>query len=141
MMICSGGLLYFMFHIGTKKHYFSQTIVAGGAQYRATGRGFVTQHSTFGELYRFYASSHLYVGFELVVALSLFDVYSLNPNKAAVSWTLWFAAASWMLSPFWFNPLAFDLTQVKNDYDKWWKWLYGTGELTAPSTVIDLDLY
>jgi callose synthase len=127
MMIFSGGLLYFMFHIATKCHYFSQTIVAGGAQYRATGRGFVTQHSTFGELYRFYASSHLYLAFELVVALSLFDVYSLNPNKAAVSWTLWFAAASWMVSPFWFNPLAFDLGQVKNDYNCWWKWIFGTG--------------
>ena len=79
---------------GTKQHYFSQTIVAGGAQYRATGRGFVTRHSTFDELYRFYASSHLYLGFELVVALSLFDTYSLNPSKAAVSWTLWFAAIS-----------------------------------------------
>jgi callose synthase len=30
----SGGPMYFMFHIQTRAHYFYQTLLAGGAQYR-----------------------------------------------------------------------------------------------------------
>ena len=67
----TGGPLHFMFHIQTKAHYFAQTILVGGAKYRATGRGFVTQHSPFAENFRFFASSHLYLGFELASALVL----------------------------------------------------------------------
>lgn len=63
----SGGPMYFMFHIQTRAHYFYQTLLAGGAQYRATGRGFVTHHSCFDDLYRFFANSHFYLGFEVGV--------------------------------------------------------------------------
>jgi callose synthase len=35
----SGGPFYFIFHIQTRAYYFFQTLVAGGAQYRATGDG------------------------------------------------------------------------------------------------------
>ena len=41
-----------MFHIQTRAHYFMQTLLAGGATYRATGRGFVTTHNAFDEQYR-----------------------------------------------------------------------------------------
>lgn len=61
----TGGPMYFMFHIQTRAHYFYQTILAGGAQYRATGRGFVTHHSRFDDIYRFFANSHFYLGFEV----------------------------------------------------------------------------
>merc|ERR1712070_455782 len=37
----SGGPLYFIFHIQTKAYYYFQTILAGNASYKATGRGFV----------------------------------------------------------------------------------------------------
>lgn len=40
-MMISGGPLYFIFHIQTKCYYFAQTLLAGGAMYRPTGRGFV----------------------------------------------------------------------------------------------------
>ena len=53
----TGGPLHFMFHIQTKAFYMSQTILVGGAKYRPTGRGFVTQHTPFDEQYRFFASS------------------------------------------------------------------------------------
>ena len=51
-MFLSGGPLYFIFHIETKCYYFSQTLLAGGAMYRPTGRGFVIRHSPFDENYR-----------------------------------------------------------------------------------------
>lgn len=64
-----GGPLYFIFHIQTKCYYFQQTLLAGGAMYRPTGRGFVIRHSPFDENFRFFATSHIYLGFELAVAL------------------------------------------------------------------------
>lgn len=64
-VFATGGPLHFMFHIQTKANYMSQTILVGNAQYRATGRGFVTQHTPFDEQYRFFASSHLYLGMEV----------------------------------------------------------------------------
>jgi hypothetical protein len=72
----SGGPLYFIFHIRTRDYYYSQTVLAGGATYRATGRGFVTHHSPFDENYRFFANSHFYMGFEMLVLLILLAVYS-----------------------------------------------------------------
>ena len=75
-MFATGGPIHFMFHIQTKAHYFAQTILVGGAKYRATGRGFVTQHAPFDENYRFFASSHLYLGIELGAALVLMGVYT-----------------------------------------------------------------
>ena len=40
----TGAPLFFMFHMGTKAHYFDSTLKYGGAKYRPTGRGFVMQH-------------------------------------------------------------------------------------------------
>jgi callose synthase len=56
-MLLTGGPLFFIFHMGTKSHYFEHTLLAGGANYRATGRGFVTTHEDFGVLYRFFAGA------------------------------------------------------------------------------------
>ena len=64
-MLVTGGPLFFMFHMGTKAYYFEQTILAGGAKYRPTGRGFVTRHEDFSEIYRFHASSHFYRAMEM----------------------------------------------------------------------------
>ena len=75
-MFLSGGPLYFIFHIQTKCYYFQQTLLAGGAKYRPTGRGFVIRHSPFDENYRFFATSHIYLGFEITVALILFALYT-----------------------------------------------------------------
>lgn len=78
----TGGPMYFMFHIQTRAHYFYQTVLAGGAQYRATGRGFVTHHSRFDDLYRFFANSHFYLGFEVRdhPSLSLASLSQLPPR-------------------------------------------------------------
>jgi len=55
----TGGPLHFMFHIQTKAFYMTQTILVGGAKYRPTGRGFVTQHTAMDEQYRFFCSKSL----------------------------------------------------------------------------------
>jgi len=127
VMILSGGPLYFIFHIQTKAYYFSQTLMAGGAMYRPTGRGFVTRHSPFDENYRFFASSHIYLGFDLLIALLVLAVYSKTTQYYALTWSLWMAVASFLIGPFWFNPITFEWDKVIVDYVKWSRWMAETG--------------
>lgn len=126
-MILSGGPLYFIFHIETKSYYFSQTLMAGGAKYRPTGRAFVTSHSSFDENFRFFASSHIYLGFEIFVALLLFGVYTTSTQYFGLTWSLWLTVLSFLLGPFWFNPLSFEYSRIKEDYVKWTSWMSERG--------------
>ena len=126
-MLVSGGPLYFIFHIQTKSYYFSQTLLAGGAMYRPTGRGFVTRHSSFDENWRFFASSHIYLGFDLLVALILLGLYTTSTQYAGLTWSVWLAAVSFVIGPFWFNPITFEWEKVKEDYVKWQRWMEEKG--------------
>lgn len=119
----TGGPLHFMFHIQTKATYMAQTILVGGAKYRPTGRGFVTQHTPFDEQFRFFATSHLYLGVELFGGLVLMGIYTDAGQYAGRTWSLWLASLSFLASPFWFNPLTFDWNVVTSDYDIWLRWL------------------
>lgn len=126
MVFVTGGPLHFMFHIQTKANYMSQTILVGGAKYRPTGRGFVTQHTPMDEQYRFFASSHLYLGVELAAGLIIMGVYTDAGQYFGRTWSLWLASISFLASPFWFNPLTFDWSVVCSDYGLWVRWMRGT---------------
>ncbi len=65
----SGANLYFLFRMGAKSFFFEQTMQAGGAEYRQTGRGFVTRHEHFAEISRFHTMSHFYRSNEMFLAL------------------------------------------------------------------------
>ena len=126
-MMLSGGPLYFIFHIQTKSFYFAQTIMAGGAKYRPTGRGFVIRHSPFDEIYRFFALSHIYIGFELLLVLVLLGAYTTSKQYFGLTWAIWLTVISFMFGPFWFNPLAFETSKVSEDYHQWLTWMSETG--------------
>ena len=132
-MILSGGPLYFIFHIQTKSHYFSQTLLAGGAKYRPTGRGFVTRHSPFEENFRFFAASHIYLGFELMMALILFGCYTTSKQYFGLTWSLWLSAIALVFGPFWFNPLSFEWSRISDDYITWLQWMQEIGGNTDQS--------
>jgi len=125
LIFVTGGPLHFMFHIQTKAIYMAQTILVGGAKYRATGRGFVTQHTPMDGQFRFFASSHLYLGIELGAGLLLVALFSHAKQYFGRTWSLWLASASFICSPFWFNPLTFDWNVVVNDYGLWARWMQG----------------
>jgi callose synthase len=126
-MFLSGGPLYFIFHIQTKCYYFSQTLMTGGAAYRPTGRGFVIRHSPFDENYRFFATSHIYLGFELMIALVIFAMHTKSKQYSGLTWSLWLTSVSFLLGPFWFNPLTFEWNRLKEDYVQWITWMAETG--------------
>ena len=126
MVFVTGGPLHFMFHIQTKAFYMTQTILVGGAKYRPTGRGFVTQHTSMDEQYRFFAASHLYLGVELAAGLIVMGIYSSAGQYFGRTWSLWLASISFLASPFWFNPLSFEWNTVVADYGLWVRWIRGT---------------
>jgi len=122
----TGGPLHFMFHIQTKAHYMAQTILVGGAKYRATGRGFVTQHTPMDDQFRFFASSHLYLGVELAAGLIIMGIFTDAGQYGGRTWSLWLASLSFLASPFWFNPLSFEWNVVVSDYKSYLDWMGGT---------------
>lgn len=135
-VFATGGPLHFMFHIQTKANYMTQTILVGGAKYRPTGRGFVTQHTPMDEQYRFFASSHLYLGVEMGAGLVIMGIYSQAEQYFGRTWSLWLASLSFLASPFWFNPLTFDWNVVTTDYVKFISWMRGTSGGAARSWSI-----
>jgi len=112
--------------MGTKAHYYDSTLKYGGAKYRATGRGFVLQHEDFSELFRFYAASHLYNGFELLWGLLLLlclGSWPVEGQYLRTCWSLWAVMVSWIFAPFWFNPMAFDGKKTSQDLKGWLLWM------------------
>lgn len=136
MVFVSGGPFHFMFHIQTKAHYMSQTILVGGAKYRATGRGFVTQHTPMDELYRFFASSHFYLGVEMAAGLILLAIFSIVGQYFGRTWSLWLSSFSFLASPFIFNPRVFELSTITSDYVTYLQWMGGScGGATKSWTI------
>ena len=129
----SGGPFYFIFHIQTRAYYFFQTLIAGGAQYRATGRGFVTRHAHFDENWRFFASSHIYLGVEILGALAVFASYTTTGQFWGHAWSMFVAAMAFVWTPYWFNPLAFNWQAVTSDYFQWLQWINSEGGTAAHS--------
>eukprot|EP00468_Gymnochlora_sp_CCMP2014_P003100 CAMPEP_0167759548 /NCGR_PEP_ID=MMETSP0110_2-20121227/11087_1 /TAXON_ID=629695 /ORGANISM="Gymnochlora sp., Strain CCMP2014" /LENGTH=2075 /DNA_ID=CAMNT_0007645951 /DNA_START=90 /DNA_END=6317 /DNA_ORIENTATION=+ len=115
-MLISGGPLFFMFHMGTKAHYFARTILSGGAKYRPTGRGFVADHTKFAELFRFYHQSHFSGAIEMVMLLILYGIFDRRVKHYwAVTWCAWVIVLSWLFAPLWLTPMMFEWENVVND--------------------------
>jgi len=123
-LVLTGGPVYYLFMIGTKSYYFEQTMLAGGAKYRPTGRGFVTRHEHFAEIYRFHAASHFYRSVEMMIALLLY-IMVIPPtySYSLVTWAGWLIVGSWFFGPFWFNPLGFEWEKTVVDFDDFSAWM------------------
>ncbi len=126
-MLFTGGPLYYMFHMGTKFHFYQHTLLAGGATYRPTGRGFVTRHENFPEIFRFHCYSHFYYAAELFILLLVYAfVAPAGTSYAAITWPTWLITTSWLVGPFWFNPMAFEWTKTVADFQLFMTWMKRT---------------
>uniref|UniRef100_A0A0A8YPE2 Glycosyl transferase 48 domain-containing protein n=1 Tax=Arundo donax TaxID=35708 RepID=A0A0A8YPE2_ARUDO len=128
--------VFFSFSLGTKVHYYGTTLLHGGAQYRATGRGFVVSHVKFAENYRLYCRSHFVKGIELMTLLVV-DLIMGQPYRARILYNfitiyMWFLAISWLSAPFIFNPCGFDWQKIVDDWADWRMWMNHRGGIGVP---------
>ncbi|KAL5719463.1 Callose synthase 3 [Ranunculus cassubicifolius] len=128
--------VFFTFSLGTKTHYYGRTLLHGGAEYRATGRGFVVFHAKFAENYRLYSRSHFVKGIELMILLVVYQIFG-HTYRTAVAYVLitismWFMVGTWLFAPFLFNPSGFEWQKIVDDWTDWNKWISNRGGIGVP---------
>jgi callose synthase len=108
--------VFFTFSLGTKNHYYGRTLLHGGAEYRATGRGFVVFHAKFAENYRLYSRSHFVNGIELMILLVVYEIFGQSYRGALtyifITVSMWFMVGTWLFAPFLFNPSGFEWQKI-----------------------------
>lgn len=128
--------VFFTFSFGTKCHYYGRTILHGGAKYRPTGRKVVISHASFTENYRLYSRSHFVKGFELLVLLTVYDLYRKSYQSSTayvlITYAIWFLSLTWLFAPFLFNPSGFDWQRIVDDWKDWSKWIKQPGGIGIP---------
>ncbi|RCV09331.1 hypothetical protein SETIT_2G018900v2, partial [Setaria italica] len=126
LQFCS---VFFIFSLGTKTHYFSRTILHGGAKYHATGRGFVVRHIKFAENYRLFSRSHFVKVLEVALLLNVYIAYGYTKGGSSsfILISSWFLAISWLFAPYIFNPSGFEWQKTVEDFDDWKTWLLYKG--------------
>ncbi|XP_076893137.1 callose synthase 2-like [Bidens hawaiensis] len=123
--------VFFTFSLGTKTHYYGRTLLHGGAQYRATGRGFVVFHAKFADNYRLYSRSHFVKGLELLILLVVYEIFGQSYRGSIayilITVSMWFMVGSWLFAPFLFNPSGFEWQKIVDDWTDWSKWISNRG--------------
>ncbi|KAK8456255.1 hypothetical protein SEVIR_4G300600v4 [Setaria viridis] len=123
--------VFFTFSLGTKTHYYGKTLLHGGAEYRATGRGFVVFHAKFADNYRLYSRSHFVKGIELMILLVVFEIFGQSYRGAItyifITISMWFMVGTWLFAPFLFNPSGFEWQKIVDDWTDWHKWISNRG--------------
>lgn len=123
--------VFFTFSLGTKTHYYGRTLLHGGAEYRATGRGFVVFHAKFADNYRFYSRSHFVKGIELMILLVVYQIFGHGYRTALayvlITISMWFMVGTWLFAPFLFNPSGFEWQKIVDDWTDWNKWISNRG--------------
>ncbi|KAF9621111.1 hypothetical protein IFM89_016605 [Coptis chinensis] len=128
--------VFFTFSLGTKTHYYGRTLLHGGAEYRATGRGFVVFHAKFADNYRFYSRSHFVKGIEMMILLVVYQIFGQSYRHAVayvlITISMWFMVGTWLFAPFLFNPSGFEWQKIVDDWTDWNKWISNRGGIGVP---------
>ena len=122
------GPIFFMFEIATKAYHFDNALTFGRQAYLATGRDFVIRHVAFPETFRATAQSHLYLGAEMLLLLSLTTAFGVFESVRVYVFfflTSWLFVASLLFGALWFNPLALEWRSVLDDWRDWTAWMEG----------------
>lgn len=128
--------VFFTFHLGTKSHFYGRTLLHGSSKYRSTGRGFVVFHAKFADNYMLYSRSHFVKGLEILLLLTVCEVYQKSYRSSNVymfvTFSMWFLAISWLFAPFLFNPSGFDWQKTVDDWSDWKRWMGNRGGIGIP---------
>lgn len=127
--------VFFTFSLGTRTHYYGRTLLHGGAEYRATGRGFVVFHAKFAENYRLYSRSHFVKGIEIMILLIVYHAFGHHYRSTVayilITMSMWFLVGTWLFAPFLFNPSGFEWQKIVDDWSDWIKWINNKGGIGA----------
>ncbi|KAL6746905.1 1,3-beta-glucan synthase component-domain-containing protein [Haematococcus lacustris] len=127
--IATGSLLFYTFQQQTVAQSFAYDMKYGSGKYVGTGRGFNLVSLEFVKIFSLYCRSHLYMGFEMIYALT--TLYLLRDcascNMGALTWSTWLLAVTLLFSPLWFNPFSFDMgkASISHNYLVWRRWMDG----------------
>ncbi|OVA03160.1 Glycosyl transferase [Macleaya cordata] len=129
--------VFFTFSLGTKTHYYGRTLLHGGAEYRATGRGFVVFHAKFADNYRMYSRSHFVKGIEMMILLIVYQIFGQTYRSVLayvlITVSMWFMVVTWLFAPFLFNPSGFEWQKIVDDWTDWNKWISNRGGIGVPT--------
>ena len=130
--LLSGKILFTLFQERTRVFYLNTGFTLGSARYVATGRSFVTMSSNFVLLYSLYARSHFLIAAELSYLSTIFLVFTESGQTLALikTWPVWLVVLSMVLSPWFFNPRAFQGISVYNNLEEFLAWLDPGSELS-----------
>lgn len=100
------GLVFFIFHLKTKAHFFSQGLFSAQGGYKGTGRGFGLDRRSMVEMYKAYFLSHFQDALVLVFAVIVYGAVSSESGLAVflrMASTI-LVLFSWLMAPVIFNP-------------------------------------
>ena len=105
--------MFYIFRAQTTAYSFTYDLLAGGAKYLPTGRGYSLAPSSFKDLYRRYGRSHFYFGAVLLqYAVACIAAGHLRGTQLFVLWAQFLVIISLLFGPFWFTPFAFRTSLV-----------------------------
>lgn len=121
--------LFFAFQSQLTGFYFRQELSAGGAAYVGTGRGMASTRASFDLLYRTFSQPCIVPGAEVGLMLAVVVLAAPARLPAVGFWVgMALVLASWIFSPFIFNPHHFSLTKIlRVDLCDWARWVVQDG--------------
>eukprot|EP01113_Clastostelium_recurvatum_P039644 TRINITY_DN606_c0_g1_i3.p1 TRINITY_DN606_c0_g1~~TRINITY_DN606_c0_g1_i3.p1 ORF type:complete len:2408 (-),score=581.57 TRINITY_DN606_c0_g1_i3:45-6527(-) len=100
------GLVFFVFHLKTKAHYFAQGLFSAQGGYKGTGRGFGLDRRGMVEVYKAYFHSHFQDALILIAAVIVYSIISDETSGAIFLRlaSIILVIFSWLMAPVLFNP-------------------------------------
>lgn len=69
----------------------------------------------------------------LLVAYLVYGAFCGSTTYVILSFSMWFLVASWLFSPFLFNPSGFEWQKIVEDWEDWTKWISSRGGIGVPA--------
>ena len=130
-LVLLGGPIFFLFHVCTRWYYYLLTVDVGGAQYRASGRGFIIEHVSFLSTFQQFGRSHFVLGLDMAISLVILGILDRTGVYVDVSWPAWLFAGTCLWAPFVYNFEAIEYQAVRADFREWWKWMMAGRQVMA----------
>ena len=123
--ILTGKLFYTVFQERTRAYYMHNGLTLGSAKYVATGRTLVSMSSNFVLNFSLYTRSHFLFAAELTYIMFVYYLFTSQGGMLALvqTWPVWMLIVSFTISPWLFNPRAFQGLSVFRSLLEFLSWI------------------